>query len=238
MQGKTAKIEINSRRKNAMKRPKYPNIYFALFVSLAAIAVGTAVSIKSVKSNSAADVDSTFRRVSVEWSDTAEIPETDIVNAPVTGIPDERETESSTAEQEQFLLPMGKDIIKDFSNGDMVRNETMDDWRVHNGIDFGGSEGNTVVAAADGIVLSCKKDEFWGGVTEIDHGNGLVIRYCGLNYDSCVKEGSQVCRGDKIGTLGNIPVEAKDGGHIHLEAEINGRIVDPLEAMNIAYSEE
>lgn len=139
-----------------MKRPKYPNIYFAIFISLAAIAVGTAVSIKSAKTNSAQAEAETFRRVTVEWSDTAQVPETDIVNAPVTGIPDERkQTEAETEEKKQFVLPMGKDIIKDFSNGDMVRNETMNDWRVHNGIDFGGSEGNAVVSAADGIVISC-----------------------------------------------------------------------------------
>lgn len=222
-----------------MKRPKYPNIYFALFMALVAIAVGTVVSIKSVKTNSAGGEDETFKRVTVEWSDTAEIPQTDLANAAVTGILDERgQTEASTKEEKQFQLPMGKDIIKDFSNGDMVRNETMNDWRVHNGIDFGGSEGNAVVAAADGVVLSCKKDEFWGGVTEIDHGNGMVIRYCGLVYESCVKEGSQVCKGDKIGTLGSIPIEAKDGGHLHLEAEVNGKAVDPLEAMDIAYYTE
>lgn len=220
-----------------MKRPKYPNIYFALFAALVAIAVGTAVSVKSVKTKSAES--ETFKRVTVEWSDTVEIPQTDLANIPVTGIPDEREQAESTAKaKKQFQLPMGKDIIKDFSNGDMVRNETMNDWRVHNGIDFGGSEGNEVVAAADGVVLSCKKDDFWGGVTEIDHGNGMIIRYCGLVYESCVKEGSQVCMGDRIGTLGAIPIEAKDGGHLHLEVEINGKPTDPLEAMNIAYYTE
>lgn len=222
-----------------MKRPKYPNIYFAIFISLAAIAVGTAVSIKSAKTNSAQAEAETFRRVTVEWSDTAQVPETDIVNAPVTGIPDERkQTEAETEEKKQFVLPMGKDIIKDFSNGDMVRNETMNDWRVHNGIDFGGSEGNAVVSAADGIVISCRNDEFWGGVTEIDCGGGMVIRYCGLVYESSVKEGSQVCCGDRIGTLGSIPIESADGGHLHLEVETNGKAVDPLEAMGIAYSAE
>ncbi len=221
-----------------MKRPKYPNIYFALFMALIAIAVGTVVSIKSVKSKTASTESETFRRVTVEWSDTAEIPETDVANVPVTGIPDERQSETATEAEKQFLLPMGKDIIKDFSNGDMVRNETMNDWRVHNGIDFGGSEGNTVSAAADGVVLSCKNDEFWGGVTEIDCGGGMIIRYCGLNYESCVKEGSQVCKGDKIGSLGSIPIEAADGGHLHLEVEINGKAVDPLEAMGISYYTE
>lgn len=220
-----------------MKRLKYPNIYFALFMALVAIAVGTVVTVKSTKKESASAEGKTFERISVEWSDAAETPETDVANAAVTGIPDERQSETTGAEK-QFLLPMGKDIIKDFSNGDMVRNETMNDWRVHNGIDFGGSEGNDVVAAADGMILSCRNDEFWGGVTEIDHGNGMIIRYCGLDYESCIREGSQVCRGDKIGSLGSIPIEAADGGHLHLEVEINGKAVDPLEAMDIAYYSE
>lgn len=221
-----------------MKRTKYPNILFSLLICLTAVGIGSAVnyfSEKKAPEKNGGD----FERVSVTWDE----PEaTGRANAPVTGIPDERITESKITEPEPelpaFALPMGKDIIKDFSDGEMVRSATMGDWRVHNGIDFGGSSGNTVKAAADGVVTASFEDSFWGGIVEIDHGNGVVIRYCGLKPGTCAAEGDEVSAGEKIGSLGSIPIEAADGEHLHIEATVNGKITDPLEVMNIAYQEE
>ena len=37
-----------------------------------------------------------------------------------------------------------------------------------------------------------------------------------------------------IGVVGEIPVEAQDDSHIHLEMRVNGELVDPLEIMGLA----
>ena len=124
------------------------------------------------------------------------------------------------------------DIIKDFSNGEMVESKTMGDWRVHNGVDFGGSAGNEVVAVAKGKITKVEDDIFWGTVVEIDHGNGMTVRYCGLKEGSCLPEGTEVEKYDKIGSLGHIPVEISDEDHLHLEVMIDGEYVDPLKALN------
>ena len=115
---------------------------------------------------------------------------------------------------------------------EMVESKTMGDWRVHNGVDFGGSAGNDVGAVADGKITKVYDDVFWGTVVEIDHGNGMTARYCGMKNATCLPEGTQVVKGEKIGTLGHIPVEISDEDHLHLEILIVGKTVDPLKAMN------
>lgn len=225
-----------------MKKLRYPNVYLSLFVCLIAVAVGAVASVTTKKD--ATEGTSGFERVTVEWRTAATTePKTQGVDIGVTGIPDER-SESTTAETEKnkpysgsFLLPMGNDIVKDFSNGEMVYSDTMGDWRVHNGIDFGGSAGNDVIAVADGRIFKVYEDSFWGTVAEIDHGNGMIVRYCGLKSGSVLPEGGEVKKGDKIGSLGHIPVELVDSDHLHLEVLIDGEIADPLEALNKVRSE-
>ena len=220
------------------KLKKYPNIYLALFVCLVAVGIGSVVGLTS-RNESGGTED--FSRVTVQWSIENEEPLTDNANIGISGIADERiytvpETTEKIEENKpysgDFALPMGTDIIKDFSNGEMVQSKTMGDWRVHSGVDFGGSAGNKVVAVADGKVTAVYDDSFWGTVVEIDHGNGMTARYCGLKSGSCLPEGSEVKKYDKIGSLGHIPVEISDPDHLHLEILIDGETVDPLKALN------
>lgn len=224
-----------------MKRKfkKSPNIYLALFACLVAVGAGT---VASLRDNSSGTVeDDGFTRMTVEWNvEETSVPLTFDVNIGVSGIADEREfIPETTVEIEnnkpfsgKFALPMGTDIIKDYSNGEMVLSKTMGDWRVHNGVDFSGSAGNEVVAVADGKITKVYDDSFWGTVIEIDHGNGMTARYCGMKSGSCLPEGSEVKMYDKIGSLGHIPVEIGEEDHLHLEILIDGENVDPLKALN------
>lgn len=217
---------------------KYPNIYIALTVCLFAIGIGASVGI--IKTPGKTEDDS-FERVTVRWSaDETNQPMTEEANIGVSGVADERVYIAPTTEKIEenkpfsgnFALPMGSDIIKDFSNGEMVQSKTMGDWRVHNGVDFGGSAGNGVVAVSDGKITKVYDDGFWGTVVEIDHGNGMTVRYCGMKEGSCLPEGTEVEKYDKIGTLGHIPVEISEEDHLHLEVLIDGGYVDPLKALN------
>ena len=87
-------------------------------------------------------------------------------------------------------------------------------------------------AIQNGRVAKVYSDPLWGNVVEIDHGKGLVARYCGLSDKNLPKAGDEVEQFDHIGTLGTVPVEAADGAHLHFTVAINGKTVDPLEAMN------
>ncbi len=218
---------------------KSPNIYLALFACLIAIGAGAATTIRNNSPVLSDDED--FTRMTVEWkTEETSIPLTFDVNIGVSGIADERvfipETTEKIKENKPFsgvfAMPMGTDIIKDYSGGEMVYSKTMGDWRVHNGVDFSGSAGNEVVAVADGKITKVYDDSFWGTVVEIDHGNGMTARYCGIKKGSCPAEGSKVEMREKIGSLGHIPVEIGEEDHLHLEILIDGEYVDPLKALN------
>lgn len=217
---------------------KYPNIYIALTVCLFAIGIGASVGLIKMPDKSE---DESFERVTIQWSaEETHQPMTEEVNIGVSGIADERVYVAPTTEKIEenkpfsgnFALPMGTDIIKDYSNGEMVQSETMGDWRVHNGVDFGGSAGNDVVAVSKGKVTKVYDDGFWGTVVEIDHGNGMTVKYCGMKEGSVLPEGTEVEKYDKIGTLGHIPVEISEEDHLHLEVLIDDEYVDPLKALN------
>ena len=150
-------------------------------------------------------------------------------DVPVTGVPyTEPETETTTqAAAPRYLLPMGSFITKDYSGNAVVYSNTMQDWRVHTGVDFGDNRGQAVLAIADGVVTDVREDVLWGVVLTIDHGDGVVARYCGLEKDSTPEVDAEVEQGVVIGRLGEIPVESKDGPHLHLEIRKNGERIDP-----------
>ena len=231
-------MKFSSERGHEMKKrfKKHPNIYLALFVCLVAVGIGTVTGF--LAGDPETDIEPEFSRVTVEWSEEIQPRITDNANIGISGIADERsETTTVTTTENKpfsgdFILPMGSDIVKDFSNGEMVESKTMGDWRVHNGVDFGGSAGNDVGAVAAGKITKVYDDVFWGTVVEIDHGNGMTARYCGMKNATCLPEGTQVVKGEKIGTLGHIPVEISDEDHLHLEILIDGKTVDPLKALN------
>lgn len=151
--------------------------------------------------------------------------------APTQTQPDEQAVvaqEDGITRAEHFSLPLLSEVDKPFSGGDMVQSKTMGDWRVHNGVDFRGTVGDQVRAVNNGVVKAVYDDVLWGTVVEIDHGDGLVARYCGLGKGSTAAVGDKVKINDRIGNLGSIPVESADEVHLHFELRQDGTAVDPM----------
>lgn len=116
---------------------------------------------------------------------------------------------------------------------ELVKNETMGDYRAHTAVDFKGTAGGEVLAINDGLVISVKRDNLLGTVIEIDHGSKLVARYCGVDTVN-VSEGDYVTIGQTIATLGSVPFEALSEAHLHFETKLDGQYVDPISVMNKA----
>ena len=159
------------------------------------------------------------------------------VDVPVTGIPyteteTQSEAETETQPPKTYQLPLGDYITKDYSPDKVVYSNTMHDWRVHTGIDFGDNRGQSVLAMADGTVTDVRKDVLGGVVVTIDHGDGIVARYGGLEEGTTPEPDTTVEQGVVIGKLGEIPVESKDGPHLHLEVTQNGKRTDPWRLLN------
>lgn len=141
-------------------------------------------------------------------------------------------TATTTAEAPHlYLLPLTNTVQKKFSADGPQYCKTMQDWRLHLGVDFAGEEGQEVKAVTRGTVTKVENDPLWGGVVEIDHGVGVVTRYCGVK--SIVKVGDKVDMGQVIGDLQTIPCECSQSPHLHMEMMVDGTPIDPVAAIAI-----
>ncbi len=163
---------------------------------------------------------------------TTEKPDEVQANTPVTNVPDDRydiEPETESPQTVFYSFPLGDSVSKEFSGSELVKNATTGDWRTHNGVDIKGALGDRVNAIADGTVTELTHNALWGSVVTIDHGNGIVAKYYGLKKDSTVRAGDDVKAKDKVGLLGEIPLESDDGVHLHIEITKDGKLVSPTE---------
>lgn len=152
------------------------------------------------------------------------------VNTPVTNVQDDRYITTTTEEAPKsvyYAFPLGNKVSKEYSKGELTKNKTTDDWRTHNGVDINGAIGDSVKAICNGEVTKVRDDARWGTVVTINHNNGIIAEYCGLQKDSTLKPGTTVKINEKIGTLGEIPIEKNDGIHLHLELLKDGNLVSP-----------
>lgn len=96
------------------------------------------------------------------------------------------------------------------------------DWRYHSGIDIAADAGTPVKAALAGKIVEVKKDDTLGVQVVIDHGNGLVALYAGLE-GVAVASGDQVSKSQVIGRIGEPGIlKAHKGTHLHFEVKRNG----------------
>lgn len=139
------------------------------------------------------------------------------------------ETVAVAAQEElTFIRPSKGSVLNDYSGEELVYSETMEDWRTHNGIDFAAAEGDQVIAAGSGAVKKVYKDDLLGITVEIEHSNGVISRYSGLQSLDFIAEGKTVSAGDIIGGVGaNGSLELESEPHLHFEVIKNGEYENP-----------
>lgn len=139
-------------------------------------------------------------------------------------------SDTNTPYKSFYKYPLTETVLKGYSE-ELSLDDTMGDYRAHSAVDFDGELDDRVSAINDGLVLNVIKDNMYGTIVEIDHGGKFVVRYCGLKSVS-VKKGKFVSIGEKIGTLGEIPCESGMKPHLHFEAKLKGKTVNPLDVMS------
>ena len=127
-----------------------------------------------------------------------------------------------------YSYPVGETVAKAFSGDQLIKSETMGDYRVHSGTDFSAKNGDAVSAIADGKVTDICKEDLLGNVIVITHSGNVIARYCGLGDTALVKKGDTVKAGQKIGSVSTVPYEMVEAPHLHLEIEKDGKFVDPI----------
>jgi len=146
--------------------------------------------------------------------------------------------QSSSDVLPKFTVPVDNFVIKDYSADVPVFSYTMNDYRIHSGIDIACSAGTPVYAAADGFVCEVAEDPMMGVTVGVQHSGGAVTRYRGLSEDSLslVTAGDEVTRGQVIGASGETAlIESAEEAHVHFELSINGESVDPGDYMKLTY---
>ena len=130
----------------------------------------------------------------------------------------------------QVISPLDGTTVTVFSMTELIYDETMADWRTHDGLDIQAAEGDAVKTAADGTVLQVVDDELMGTTVIIQHAGGYTTQYSSLQEAPPVDEGQTVSAGDIIGHVGTTAAaENSMGPHLHFSVSRDGKVIDPAE---------
>ena len=126
------------------------------------------------------------------------------------------------------VSPLNGQVLTAFAVDRLVYNETMDDWRIHNGVDIAAKPGTTVLAACSGTVLAVEDDPMMGTTVVISHDGGYQTTYANLQPQPTVEAGDTVSAGQIIGTVGTTAkAESAQSPHLHFSVSKDGDAVDP-----------
>ena len=131
-----------------------------------------------------------------------------------------------------FALPVSGKLSGVHDSELQVFSPTMNDYRVHLGIDILANEGDPVYAAADGTVMQIWEDVRMGQCIAVKHTGDAVSIYKNVSaeFPTGIIEGATVRCGQQIATIGSTAmVEIADEPHLHYEMTVGGLSVDPLE---------
>lgn len=150
---------------------------------------------------------------------------------------DSEETESSNesyqasadVSPEFYIMPVAGEIINDYSDGLVVKNETLADWRTHDGIDISAAVTTPVKSVADGTVKEIYYDDLYGTVVVVSHSGGIESYYSNLNEIVNVEVGQSVTAGHVLGSVGASAIcESAIEEHLHFAMKENGEWIDPI----------
>lgn len=159
----------------------------------------------------------------------------DAVNKAQNDVPkdSEIEVEDIQASAQLMIMPLNGEIINAFSNGELVKSNTLGVWKTHDGVDIKGELGTQIKSMSDGTVSQIWEDTLWGVCVVITHGNGFEGHYYNLNNVIPVKVGDKVSAGTIIGAIGDTAeVEISEPSHLHFGLKLNGEWVDPISTIN------
>lgn len=131
-----------------------------------------------------------------------------------------------------YTMPVAGDVMKEFSNDILVYSTTMNDYRVHTGVDLAAAVGTPVKAFTDGVVLEIYEDALMGHTVVIDHGENLKSLYQNLSeaVPDGITVGATVREGDVIGGVGESNlIECAEEPHLHFEVLADGKATDPMQ---------
>lgn len=165
-----------------------------------------------------------------------------ITTRPMTNPPTTTTANTSSAAQvddepPSLILPVSGALTKGHDLTLQVFSNTMQDYRVHNGIDIAATLGSPVYAAAAGTVSAIWEDVSYGTCISVAHSGDCITYYKNLNpiLAEGITVGAEVKQGQLIAAVGDSAmVEIADEPHLHFEMTVGKEHVDPTEYFDSA----
>lgn len=202
------------------------NVYY-IIMGVCVLAIAAMITITVVMKNKAGEVPTTDINEPVNTEPIADPdPTTDVPVDPTQGDP----TDPMEPAPIVFASPVANQtIITDYVMDSLVWYSTLGEYRVHSGIDFGGSEGDPVYSAYDGVVESVTYDALEGNKVVVKHSDTLKTSYSSLG-ETVVTVGQTVGKGEAVGKMGvTATKEMTSGAHVHFEVTEGGSVVSPYD---------
>ena len=212
-------------------------LYIALFLGVTALAVAGYWTLLP-KNTTDKDAENVSSQVELPVQDETEPPEDLIVMDEATGVEDtvpamESETDAQPVAPRLVVAPLVGEEVAAFSVDELTYNETLGDWRTHDGIDIAAEVGTQVIAACSGVVTAVRDDDMMGTLVTIAHDDGYETTYANLRSSPGVGEGQYVSAGEVIGAVGSSSIaEFSMPAHLHFSVSKDGVPCDPAEFLN------
>lgn len=127
------------------------------------------------------------------------------------------------------IMPVEGEVSHPFSNGELVKSETLGVWKTHDGCDILCPLDTEVMSMSSGVIKEIREDPLWGVTVVVEQDNGLEVHYCGLAKELDVKTGQTVQEGAIIGrTSDTCQAEIVQQPHLHLGVKQGGKWIDPM----------
>ncbi len=224
----------NSKFYQTLKNPKVSRaIYISLVVLLVAVAI--VIGITAAANRNKKEPEKLPPQDTTQTPSDTTVPDTTPSD---TTAPDTTPNDNPTSEKPvgsslpTFSLPVSGKLTRGHDAKVQVFSPTMNDYRVHLGIDIATEAASPVYAAADGKIQKIWKDPMMGYSVAIQHSGDAVTIYKNLaeTLADGISEGASVKAGKQIGTVGeSAMIEVADEPHLHLEMTVGGLQVDPLD---------
>lgn len=124
--------------------------------------------------------------------------------------------------------PIVGEVLLDYSMDKAIYHATMQQYRYNPSIVIAATEGETITAAADGVVEDIYTDAQTGNTIVFNLGNGYELTY-GQLADITLAEGDYVAAGDIVGKVASPTIYySVEGSNVYFKLTKDGTPIDPL----------
>lgn len=217
-------MQKNWKESQFFKKLKHVRVNRAVYLSAIIVLLSISVVLIITAVNNRANkepLDTTPPTVNTPEPEGTTPPQTDNTDKP---------TQGNTVPE--FALPVSGVLSKKHSVDTQVFSPTLNEYRVHLGIDIATEEAAPVCAMAAGTVAQIWEDPMMGWSVAISHTGDAVTVYKNLSKEFAdgITVGAEVEAGQLLGCIGDSAmIEIAEEPHLHMEMTVKGLQVDPLD---------